>query len=116
MAKSRAERVVHMLVFIIVVISIVMAGFGSAVLYMWNWLMPAVFGLHPITYWQAVGLLGLSWILFGGMRGWFWPRMHRGYGMGERSARMTPEERERFRAGMRRGCGPSAPTTVERNG
>lgn len=116
MARGRAERIARMVIMMIVVISIVAAGFGSAVLYMWNWLMPSIFGLHPITYWQALGLLGLSWILFGGMRGWFGPRMHRGYGMRQRWAQMTPEERERFRAGMRRGCGPVAPTTAESKG
>ena len=46
---------------------IVIAGFGQAVLQLWNLLMPDIFGLHPISFWQAVGLMGLSWILFGGL-------------------------------------------------
>jgi hypothetical protein len=96
-------------------ILIVAAGFGQAVLQLWNWLMPGLFGLHTITYWQALGLLCLSWILFGGLRGWprgggYW--RHR---MRERWERMTPEEREKFRAGMQRRCGhhgtPAAPAT-----
>ncbi|WP_075601860.1 hypothetical protein [Saccharicrinis aurantiacus] len=37
-----------------------------AVLLLWNWLMPAIFGLTIITYWQALGLLALSKILFSG--------------------------------------------------
>ena len=47
---------------------------GFVVMLLWNWLMPAIFGLTTITYWQAVGLLILSKILFGG--GWF--RKHSG--------------------------------------
>ena len=43
---------------------IVVAGFGQAVLHLWNWLMPDLFGLRAITFWQAVGMIGLSWILF----------------------------------------------------
>ncbi|OQY37610.1 MAG: hypothetical protein B6226_05005 [Candidatus Cloacimonetes bacterium 4572_65] len=45
------------------------AGFGLLGGYvikaLWNWLMPDIFGLKVITYWQAVGLVVLSKILFG---------------------------------------------------
>ena len=49
--------------------------FGLFVKMLWNWLAPGLFGLGPIHYWQAVGLLVLARILFGhrGMRfggGW----------------------------------------------
>jgi hypothetical protein len=53
---------------IALVITIVLAGFGKAVLYLWNDVVPAVFGLHTISYWQAVQLLGLCWIFFGSWR------------------------------------------------
>jgi len=36
---------------------------------LWNWLMPAIFDLSTITFWQALGLLALSKILFGGFSG-----------------------------------------------
>ena len=36
---------------ILLIIVILVAGFGSAVLYLWNWLMPAIFGLPAITFW-----------------------------------------------------------------
>jgi hypothetical protein len=99
---------VQMFVFVLIVGIIVVLGFGQAVLHLWNWLMPATFGLHPITYWQAVGLLGLSWLLFGGPRSWFGG--HYGHGhwrhrLRERWEAMTPEERERFRHGMHGRCG-----------
>jgi len=54
--------------FLMFVLLVVPAG-GAAVQQLWNWLMPALFGLRPVTFWQAVGLLALSWILFGGF-GW----------------------------------------------
>jgi hypothetical protein len=89
-----------------VILAIVIAGFGRAVLELWNLLMPDIFGLPRIGFWQAVGLLGLSWILFGGLPGFFGPMR----GMGRHNG-MTPEERELFRRGMqggRRACGETA--------
>lgn len=32
---------------------------------LWNWLMPEIFGLTTISFWQALGLNLLSGILFG---------------------------------------------------
>jgi hypothetical protein len=90
--------------------------FGFGVMYLWNWLMPALFGLHLITFWQAVGILILSKILFGGFRGGrgghgghrFWRSR-----MKARWDRMSPEEREKFRTGMRGGCGPFGPPAAD---
>jgi hypothetical protein len=31
---------------------------------LWNWLMPSIFGLKYITFWEAVGLNTISSILF----------------------------------------------------
>ncbi len=94
------------LLVVILVFAIVFGGCSAGVLHLWNWVMPAVFGMHIITYWQAFGLLGLSWLLFGGPR--FFPggRGHWRHRMRERWEQMTHEEREKFRAGMRHGCGP----------
>lgn len=39
--------------------------FTFALMFLWNWLMPLIFGLTVITFWQALGLLALSKILFG---------------------------------------------------
>jgi len=39
--------------------------FGFVIMWLWNWLMPDLFGLTTITYWQAVGLFILSKILIG---------------------------------------------------
>jgi hypothetical protein len=81
------------------------AAFAFVVMGLWNWLVPAVIGWKAIDFWQGLGLLLLTRILFGG---WRW---RHGYGghwrarMAERWERMTPEEREKFRAGMRARCG-----------
>jgi hypothetical protein len=38
--------------------------FGWLVMLLWNWIMPAVFGLSTITFWQAWGLVILAHLLF----------------------------------------------------
>ena len=86
---------------------VAVAVFGFVVMSLWNWIGPAVFGLRSITFWQALGVLILSKILFGGFRG------RPGYGghwrrrMSARWQQMTPEEREQFCQGMFRHCGRS---------
>ena len=74
---------------------------GEIVRLLWNALLPPLFGLPAITFWQGLGLLVLCRILFGGWSG----HASGGSGMRRRMARMTPEERERFRQGMRGRCG-----------
>ena len=62
---------------------------GWIVMRLWNWLLPPLFGLSMITFWQALGLLALSRILFGGF----------GFGGGHPN-RMSPRDRERIRQRM----------------
>jgi hypothetical protein len=40
--------------------------FGYVVMLLWNWLMPGIFGLVAIGFWQAVGIVILAKLLFGG--------------------------------------------------
>ena len=85
---------------------------GEVVLHLWNWLLPTLFGWRQITFWQAVGLLALCRILFGGFGGRGFHRSNFRRRMAERWERMTPEEREKFRQGMRSRCaGFGAPTS-----
>jgi hypothetical protein len=69
---------------------------GYVVMLLWNAIVPGVFsGIRTLDYRQALGLLVLSRILFGGFRS-------RGGGPGRRWQRLenlTPEERARFRSG-----------------
>ena len=78
-----------------------LAGLGFVVAGLWNWLMPALFGLKVISYWQALGLLLLSKILFGGFRGSRGRSGHRPSGASERWKQRTPEQREQFRQNLR---------------
>ncbi len=104
------QRGAMMFAKVAVMLIIIVAGFTPAVFFLWNWLMPALFGLHAITFWQALGLIGLSWILFRGPA--FGGRVFgpRGGGMRHRWAAMTPEQREQFKQGLRAGCGRVAPS------
>jgi hypothetical protein len=86
---------------------------GELVMYLWNWLAPALFGWRQVTFWQALGLLALCRILFGGagvMRGMSansrWRMRER---MAARWEKMTPEEREKYRQSFRGRCGPFEP-------
>jgi hypothetical protein len=74
---------------------------GTVVQLLWNWLMPSLFGLRQVTLWQAVGLLGLCRILFGGSGMMHGHRSRYRDRLREKWNFMTPEERERFRAVLR---------------
>lgn len=86
--------------------------FGFVAMHLWNWLMPALFGWKLISFWQALGLLILGRILFGGFHGRPRRGMHWRHRMTERWEQMTPEEREKFREGMSRRCGHADATAV----
>jgi hypothetical protein len=99
MTHNRAGRVLLFVLFAAIFIVV----FGFAVMSLWNWLMPALFGLPPITYWQGLGLLVLSWLLFGGRRGFGHGGWHGRWR--EKWEKMTPEQRADFRKAMEARCG-----------
>lgn len=80
---------------------------GGLVQWLWNWLLPALFGWPQVTFWQALGFLALCRILFGG---WHssgrsdWRRRMRER-LTERYETMTAEEREHFRQRVRERWG-----------
>lgn len=41
-------------------------AFGYFVKLLWNWLMPMLFGFKLITFWQAIGIVILGKLIFGG--------------------------------------------------
>lgn len=88
------------------------AMFSLAVMLLWNWLMPALFGWRVITFLQALGLMALGNILFGGFRGrrGMMPCRHP---IMERWEKMTPEERQAFREGLRGHCTPCGPDEAD---
>ena len=71
---------------------------GTAVKLLWNWLLPPLFGVPELTFWQALGMLALCRILFGG------------FGGKGSDDKPTPEEKERFRQGLRRRFGWGSPS------
>jgi hypothetical protein len=75
--------------------------FGLAVMFLWNWLGPAVFGLHSIGFLQALGILALSRILFGGFHGRPRGNFRGDRRMLERWEKMTPEERRNMAEALR---------------
>jgi hypothetical protein len=108
----RGNRIARVLKFIVFAV-LAAAVFSFVVMHLWNWLMPALFGAHLIGCWQALGILVLSKILFGGFRGRPGGGMRWRRRMMERWEQMTPEEREKFRAGIRGRCGPFGQSATE---
>jgi uncharacterized membrane protein len=87
---------------------------GSAlVMYLWNWLLPPLFGWRIITLWQAFGLLVLCRILFGS-HNWRGSsrtnvRERMRERMSDRWQHMTPEQREKMRKRWAFACGFEPP-------
>ena len=83
-----------------------LAALTVLIFFLWNWLVPAIFNGPVITFWQAVGILILSKILFSGFGR---PRSHySGYPHSEWRKRfeekmknMSDEDKERFRSKFR---------------
>ena len=79
-------------------------------MYLWNAVMPHVFtSLGPITYCQAIGLLILSKIFFGGFRGRGCGcrrggRFGRGREWKEKWMSMSEEERAKFKEEWKSRC------------
>jgi len=74
---------------------------GTITQLLWNWLLPPLFGWKELSFWQALGMLTLCRILFGGISG-------RG-GYGRRTSNWTPEEKARFRERIRERWWGTAP-------
>ena len=66
--RNIGEKVVLVIGFVILGAGLLFL-FGFVVMLLWNWLMPEIFGLKTLTYWQAWGMLALSCILFGRIGG-----------------------------------------------
>lgn len=93
------------LIFIPLFLIVMVALTGSLVMWLWNWLLPEIFGLPTLNFWQAVGLLALCRLLVGniGLCGHHHGHGHKNDGcdkgknkLRERWANMTPQERQEF--------------------
>ena len=106
MRRNWVARGVKLALIAVLFVPLFIALFSFFVMHLWNWLMPALFGWHLITFWQAVGILVLSKILFGGFHGRHGGHMRGRHRMMERWGKMTPEEREKLRHSIRESWGP----------
>lgn len=100
---------------IVMFLALAVLLFGFIVMQLWNFVVPALFGGPMITFVQALALLALTRILFGGLKGsWShrgrchknkWQRKHywREH-MEAKMAGMTPEEKERFKQQLKARC------------
>lgn len=104
MKSFKALKATRVVVFVAIAVTLM----GGLVMSLWNWLLPTLAAWHTITFPQALALLVLCRVLFGGLRGHAGPGRHH---WKERFDRMTPEERERFRATLRQkwNCHQQAP-------
>ncbi|HEX9799111.1 MAG TPA: hypothetical protein VGC00_02965 [Thermoanaerobaculia bacterium] len=112
------KRMIALAPLIVLAFLIFVALGGAVVQALWNWLLPPLFGWPEIAFWQALGLLALCRILFGGFglhgsgrsdarRRGFAERIAERVAerVGERWEAMTAEERERFRQRLRESGG-----------
>lgn len=90
--------------FFLLLILLLVGALAGVVMGLWNAILPEVLGVKPVTYWQALGILILSRLLFGGFRinngrrsSW---TKRRG-----RWSRLSEEEKTRMKEAWRKRCG-----------
>ena len=109
--RPRLKRLIFIAPLAILGMLLFIAVGGELVLQLWNWLLPPLFGWRQVTFWQALGLLALCRILFGGFGRHGSGRSNYRRRMAERWERMTPEEQERLRQSWRGRWGFCPPTS-----
>jgi len=75
---ARGLRIAGMVVLGVIAAGLFALAFGWLVMILWNWLMPTIFHLGEIGYWQAFGIVILAKLIFGGVNGARGPGRHRG--------------------------------------
>lgn len=108
--------------------SIFIAVFGAAstaVMLLWNWLVPQIIGWTAVTFWQAAGLVLLNKLLFGGMgrhcfgmnalrrSGPTFPTWKERAAMRDSIRAMGKEERREYIRRQMFGCGPDQPEKTD---
>jgi hypothetical protein len=63
--RIKALKVIGMVIGGVALAALFALAFGWLVMLLWNWLMPSIFGLQTITYWQGFGIVILAKLLFG---------------------------------------------------
>jgi Ca2+/H+ antiporter, TMEM165/GDT1 family len=94
------------LLFIIPLAILGIGVFGGVVMLLWNNVLAVVLHISTVSFWQALGILVLSKILFGGFRGGGHYGKHQWkQKMQQRWESMTPEEKEKFKQEWGSRCG-----------
>ena len=102
----KAQFWVRRVVMFVLIGAIAILVFGGIVMLLWNNILAQVTSVHTITFLQALGILVLSKILFGGFRGaWGGRHYYWRQKMMNKWNNMTPEEREKFKQEWQRRCG-----------
>ncbi|WP_205508527.1 hypothetical protein [Longitalea arenae] len=93
--------------------------FSFIVMSLWNAILPNVLGVKTISFWQALGILVLSKILFSGFGGFhhkkeqFKNRFRQN--MMAKWEHMTPEEKQKFKEEWKNRCGGWGSRFYDRN-
>jgi len=108
--KFWVAKIVAKIVGFIIIAFIITTLLSFIVMALWNNILTVVLHVSAVTFWQALGILVLSKILFGGFKGkgrWGhrnekWRREREE--MHEKWHTMTPEEREKIKQEWRNRC------------
>ena len=100
MRRFRIAKVIGIIILAIIGVFV----FGSIVMLLWNALMPVIFHLPLISFWQALGLLILTKILFGGFRGGGPRAQWKKDKLKDAWKNMTPEQKEKLKSEWGRRC------------
>jgi hypothetical protein len=111
--KMETKRIVTRIVQTLTTSIVFIAVGGGVVLQLWNWLLPPLFGVPQVTFWQALGILALCRILFGGFGDPTKDRSESRRRTPEPWQRLSPEEQERLRQGAAGSVSSGAGSRVE---
>ena len=103
--KERGKNFwIKRIIFIPLAIAAGVVIFGGVVMLLWNGILTPVIGVKTITFCQALGILILSKILFGGFKSGHCHHKFHGHEMHEKWMKLTPEEREKMKSDLRERC------------
>lgn len=91
-------------IFLILCPPLIFLGVTWIVMSLWNCLLPDILGVKTVTYWQAMGILVLCKILFGGFHFGKGMKDFKERKMREKMMHLSPEEREKFKEAWRNRC------------
>ena len=93
--------------FFLLVVPAILFLLGAVVMFLWNSIVATVANVQAINYWQALGLLLLCRILFGGFRfGHAGKPSFKGMPWKDKWIEMKDEDRAKFKEEWKKRCGP----------